>query len=209
VVVYLVVFLYRRWMSATMSVAALLPGEIPPWGHQLFSALFLILGLAVIIIIGVVSTTLVGRAAARVWYWVIFRIPILSRIYAAVSQVGAAFSFRDRVFRAVVLIEYPRSGVYRVGLVTTDDVADIKHGENMVAVFVPSTPNIMTGYLFLTTDDQLTTVDITVEDAIKMVVSGGFVTPGDGTQIDHDKDASSMLWRQGRARQDGSVASDE
>ncbi|GIX07356.1 MAG: hypothetical protein KatS3mg115_1759 [Candidatus Poribacteria bacterium] len=178
VVVWLIYYLYRKLGQATRWVLGQLQLETYWWSGLLFPLVFLILAAALIIIVGAISTTVVGRGAVQVWDRLINRIPILNRIYLAVQQVVAAISLRRRqLFQAVVMIEYPYPGMYRLGFVTAEGLTQLLEGEELVAVLVPSSPNPMTGYLFLARRELIRPVNIAVEDAIKLIMSVGFVAP--------------------------------
>ncbi|MDA1190942.1 MAG: DUF502 domain-containing protein [Candidatus Poribacteria bacterium] len=181
IVGWVIYFLVGRLKQATEWVLALVSiQERYWWGELLFPTIFLILAVTLTILVGVVSTTLVGRGTARIWGRVITRIPILSKIYTSIQQVLTTLAQRrTQAFKSVVLMSYPypHPGMYRLGFVTTDGIDNMIKDEELVAVFVPSSPNPFSGFLFIVNKDHVVPLDIQVEDGIKMIVSGGFVTP--------------------------------
>ena len=111
---------------------------------------------------------------------IVMRIPLVNKVYKAIQQISNTFfSKRDNTHYQVVIVEYPRKGVYILGLMTTDCegiLAKNLPGE-CVNVFVPTTPNPTSGYLIMLPKKDVRSVDISVEDAMKIIVSGGVVTP--------------------------------
>jgi uncharacterized membrane protein len=156
-----------------------LPGLEHPPRLPVVGALFT---LVVIILIGVVARHLFGAEVVRVWERLLRRVPVARSIYGAVKQlVEALFTATTREnFRRVVMIEYPRKGLYALAFTTgparglLQDVTD----ERMINCFVPTTPNPTSGFYLLVPERDVISVDLTVEDAFKLVMSAGLVTPG-------------------------------
>jgi uncharacterized membrane protein len=108
------------------------------------------------------------------------KVPLLNKIYGTIKQVNEAFtSSKKTSFKQVVMIEYPRKGTYSIGFITNETVSEAqdKTGENMVCVFIPTTPNPTSGFLVLAQKDEIIKLDMSVADAIKYVVSLGSLTP--------------------------------
>lgn len=123
----------------------------------------------------------VGRRAVSWWNRILLRVPFTRRIYNASSQIVQTLLDRDeRIFQSVALIEYPSPGSYAVVLVTAaapDTIGSVLPGEKLVSVFLPTTPNPTTGYLLVVPADRVRILDMTVEDAMKFIISGGVVSP--------------------------------
>jgi len=140
------------------------------------------LGFAVFLIgfVGLLARNYFGK---RVIEWAdsaLLRIPLLNKIYGATKQVNDAFSSGNKTaFRTVVLIEYPRPGVYSVGFITSEPSDEIqsKAKEKVVCVFVPTTPNPTGGFLLLVPEEQVTKLEMSVADGIKYVISLGAIMP--------------------------------
>ena len=108
------------------------------------------------------------------------KVPIVSKIYNAVKQIVDAFSLQGKpVFSQVVLIEYPRKGTYAVGFVTGECKGEVqtKTAARLMNVFIPTTPNPTSGMLILVPDSEITILDMTVEEGLKLIVSAGVVVP--------------------------------
>ena len=107
------------------------------------------------------------------------RIPILRTIYSAIGQMTRSFTSSDKKQKNVVLIEYPRKGVWAVGFVTKENTGEIskKTNKELVNVFVPTTPNPTSGFLLMIPKEDLIYLDLTFEEASKFIVSAGTTDP--------------------------------
>jgi len=149
-----------------------------------WSAVALALAVFLIGVVGLLARNYFGK---RVIEWTdstLLRIPLLNKIYGATKQVNDAFSSGNKTaFRTVVLVEYPRPGVYSVGFITSEPNEEIlsKTKEKVVCVFVPTTPNPTGGFLLLVPEDQVTKLDMSVADGIKYIISLGAINPDYGT----------------------------
>jgi uncharacterized membrane protein len=145
-----------------------------------WSAFALVLTVFLIGVVGLLARNYFGK---RVIEWAdsaLLRIPLLNKIYGATKQVNDAFSSGNKTaFRTVVLVEYPRVGVYSVGFITSEPNEEIraKTKEKVVCVFVPTTPNPTGGFLLLVPEDQVTRLDMSVADGIKYIISLGAINP--------------------------------
>lgn len=146
--------------------------------------LYRIIALAVFVFlvtaIGWVTRLVVGRRIVTLAEQAVARVPLLNRIYGFVKNVSnTMFSGKKSAFERVVLVEFPRPGVYSIGFVTneTQGEAQALTQETVVNVFVPTTPNPTSGFLILVPRKQIIEMKMSVADGMKMVISGGAVTP--------------------------------
>ena len=154
------------------------PGSADPPNLPFVGAVFTLL---VILLFGVVARHLFGREIVRLWERLLSRVPVARNIYAAVKQLLDAIfvSGSQTNFRRVVLVEYPRKGVYALAFTTgpvrgsTDSLPE----PELINLFVPTTPNPTSGFYLLVPEKDLTPLDITVEQAFKLVMSAGLVAP--------------------------------
>jgi uncharacterized membrane protein len=142
-------------------------------------------GVVMVVIIflltGILTQYLLGRRLIGSGERILARIPLISRIYRAVKQIRDVFFDRGgAVFQRVCLVEYPRPGLVAVAFVTSSEQGLVQNavGKELIAVFVPTTPNPTSGYLIYLPPEEVTFLDITVEEAMKLVVSGGAYIPG-------------------------------
>ena len=140
------------------------------------------------LLLAIFLTGLVGQLARhyfgkRIIEWVDFgllRVPLLNKLYAATKQVNDAFSSNNKTsFRTVVLIEYPRPGIYSLGFLTSEQHPEIESRlkEGIVSVFVPATPNPTSGFLLMLPESQVIKLQMSVADGIKYVISLGAIVP--------------------------------
>ncbi|HQE61524.1 MAG TPA: DUF502 domain-containing protein [Candidatus Latescibacteria bacterium] len=136
--------------------------------------------LLIILLTGVVARNVAGFQFLRFWDRQLNRIPMVRGIYRAVKQISQAFFGGTRsVFQAVVLVPFPTRGIYAVGFLTSDAPREVcnKTGQDLVSVFLPTSPNPTSGYLIMVPRAEVTRVEMTVEEAMKLVISGGTVLP--------------------------------
>ncbi len=140
-----------------------------------------ILTLAIILVVGILARNFIGRRLVLWWEALLGRIPVVSTIYSSVKQVSdTLLSPSGQAFRKPVLVEFPRPGVWTVGFVvgTPGDALQAPLDGEHASVYVPTAPNPTSGYVLIVSLDQILDLDITVDEALKFVVSMGVVAPG-------------------------------
>ncbi len=131
-------------------------------------------------VFGYVSRHMLGRYFGRLAERLIQTIPVISGIYNTVKQIITTFGAQDRtLFSKVVLLEFPRKGVHTIGFLTSkvQGEAQARVGHELWTVFVPTTPNPTSGYLLLVPKEEVVELEMSVSDGMKLIVSGGAVTP--------------------------------
>jgi uncharacterized membrane protein len=158
----------------------LIPGIDEPVRLPILGMLFTFF---VIILLGVIARHLLGNEVLRVWERILSRVPIARSIYSGVKQLfEAIFTTAPRhQFNRVILVEYPRKGVYALAFTTgaARGVVQEATEKRMINCFLPTTPNPTSGFYLLVPEDEVVEANMTVEDAFKLVMSAGLVTPGD------------------------------
>jgi uncharacterized membrane protein len=128
--------------------------------------------------LGVIARIYVGKKLIQLADIVLLRVPLLNKIYGTIKQVNEAFGSGSKSsFKQVVLVEFPRPGQHSVGFVTGDSHPNFKPGENLVSVFIPTTPNPTSGFLVLVPEASLTKLDMSVAEGLKFIVSLGAIAP--------------------------------
>lgn len=151
-----------------------LPITVPGFG--------LLILLVFLILVGMASAGFAGRLLVRVGEGIVSRMPVVRGIYTATKQIfETVLAQKSDAFREVVLVEFPRPGCWAIAFITGAARGEVGRalGPDMVCVFVPTTPNPTSGYLMFVARDQIRPLAMSVEDGLKMVVSGGLVAPGD------------------------------
>ena len=132
----------------------------------------------VVLIVGAIATNNLGKRIIRWGESLLGKIPITRTIYDGIRQIIQSFSDPGKTgFMQVVMVQYPRKGVYTIGFVTNEHIDEA--GKKLVNVFVPNSPNPMTGFLHIFDDVDVIRTSITIEEGLKMVVSAGRMSPKD------------------------------
>ena len=154
-----------------------IPKEINPNNYLPFDipGVEILIALIIITFIGWLSLSFLGKKFFELFNSVLKKIPILRTIYSAIGQMTESFTKTDNKQKSVVLLEYPRKGVWAVGFATKENEGLIKEkiNEDLINVFVPTTPNPTSGFLLLVPKKDLIFLDISFEQASKFIVSAG------------------------------------
>lgn len=147
---------------------------------------FITLTLA-IIATGAIARNYFGRKIVIFGDKIVERIPLINRVYGAIKQISQAFfSSKREVFKKPILFEYPRKGIYSIGFYTQDTRGPVQEvlDTDMVSIFLPTTPNPTSGFLLFVPKSDVYDLDLTIEEALKLVISGGVIIP---KPVDGDK----------------------
>ena len=183
-VTYFVVDFLRTRVGS--KVTAMFPDVLPPDIMRLPAVQFLLDIMAVLVVVivitilGYCSNYFFGKMIISGTERLIDRLPFINAVYRTVKQIVETFSKQQKaVFQKVVLTEYPRKGVYVLGFLTSEARGEVqdKTGAEVVNIFVPTTPNPTSGFLLMVPKDEVIVMDMTVSDGMKLIVSGGAVSP--------------------------------
>lgn len=156
------------------------PWRTLPGVNLLLDFIALLIVLVLITLLGLLSNYFVTRFFLRTGERIIDAVPLINTVYKSAKQIVDTFSRQQKaVFQKVVLVEFPRRGLYVIGFLTNRAKGEVQGriGKEVVNVFIPTTPNPTSGFLLMVPADDVTELDMTVADGIKLVVSGGGVTP--------------------------------
>ena len=173
---------YKLITWIDVSVNRLIPPEFRPDNYLPYSipGLGVVLLILALILIGMFAAGFLGRFFLRLGEWIVYKVPFISSVYSLLKQVFQTFlSNRNDAFTKVVLLEYPRKGIWILGFVSSDTQGEVKDklGRELLNVFIPTTPNPTSGFLIFVPKEDTINVDMSVEEGIKFVISGGLVTP--------------------------------
>ncbi len=159
----------------------ILPKELNPDYYLPYNipGLEIVISLLLITFVGWLSLTFLGRTFISFFERILNRIPILRTIYSSAGQLMENFSQNKKNKKSVVLVQYPRQGIWAVGFATKENTGKIKEaiGEDTLNVFVPTTPNPTSGFLLMFPKKDVIYLDLTFEEASKFVVSAGSINP--------------------------------
>lgn len=139
-----------------------------------------LLSVTVVLLTGVVVANFFGRRLVALWEKALARIPLVRPIYSAVKQLTeTVFTSGGQSFRKVLLIEYPRKGIWTLAFQTgtTMGEAQAKTGEDVISVYVPTTPNPTSGFFLMVSRREVIELEMSVDDGLKMIISMGVVVP--------------------------------
>ncbi len=154
----------RPWLGRVPALS----DAYPEFFLTLIGALVFVL---LITLVGLFTRNLIGMAFFRLLERFFTQIPVVKSVFSAVQQIASVFlQDQRRAFQKVVVFPYPRHGIYSLGFVTRDEA-----GDDLVTVFLPTAPNPTSGFMLLVPRSDVQTVDIPIEDAIKLIVSGGSI----------------------------------
>ncbi len=181
-ITFYLAWLFIHWVDG--KITPLLPPAYNPETYLPFSVpgLGLLIVCLVLTLIGALTAGMLGRFWTRTSETLLARMPIIRSVYGAIKQIfETVLAQQSDAFRQVVLFEYPRRGSWALGFITGQTEGEVQDltADDVVNVFLPTTPNPTSGYLLFLPRRELVVLSMTVEEGIKMVVSGGIVTPPD------------------------------
>jgi len=167
------------------------------WLGRPVPGLGLVATLVVVLAIGMIATNFAGRRVLAGVDIALQRIPLVRTIYSTVKQMSMSLLQGGQDFQHVVLVEYPRRGLYQIGFVTgkiegpLQEELTARVGERVLNVFVPATPNPMSGYLVMLPERDIHFLPMSVQDGLKLVISGGLAIPAQPRQARARRGAAS------------------
>lgn len=206
--------LYLTWLIVDFidsQVMPLIPSHYNPENYLPFTVpgIGLLVMLVSLTLIGWLTAGILGRWMIRLSEHLLARMPIVRNVYSAIKQImETVMAQQSNAFREVVLVEYPRRGIWAIGFITGGTVGEVQNttADRMVNVFLPTTPNPTSGFLLFVPESDIYKLHMTIEEGIKMVISGGIVTPPDRRPAEEQAKPSIAATS---AVSDGSPKSDE
>lgn len=137
-------------------------------------------GLVIIFLVGLLASFLIGRKILNIGHIIFTRLPLARSIYSSAKQIIDAFTVQGKhAFERVVMLQYPRKGLFVLGFVTGTSRGEIqeKTRKEVLNIFIPTTPNPTSGMLILAPHSEVIDLEMSVEDGMKVIISGGLVSP--------------------------------
>ncbi len=150
--------------------------RLPDWVATLAGFVLFVL---LVLLTGWIATGLIGRLLLGWFDKLLRQVPIVKNIYTSARQLTDAVFVNRSSLRKTVIAEYPRQGMFAVGFLTSDDHVTLADGRKALFVFFPTTPNPTSGWLALIPEAEITETAMSIEDGLKLVVSGGVIKPSD------------------------------
>ena len=185
---------YFAWMVldyVDSTITPLIPERYNPNSYLPFAVpgLGLIVLLWGLVVIGWLAASLFGRFLVRLGEGIVARMPFVRGVYGSTKQIVESVLAQKAAFREVVLIEFPRTDCWSLGFVTGKTEGEIQEltEDEVLNVYVPTTPNPTSGYLVFLARSEVVPLSMSVEDGMKLVVSGGILSPPDRRPIEQRK----------------------
>ena len=193
-------YLYSRltgWGLTLADSMGLMSGLPPFWRTQIIRVLALIAVLAVLFFLGVLTKITLGRKVIAKAQSLLLKVPLVNFIYSTCKQIGDTImsSKKGNMFQQVVLFEYPRKGCYAIGFMTNENTPENSEAArrlgkgDLISVFMPTTPNPTSGFLIFIPRSECIMLDMSVSDAMRLIVSCGAILPGSEESGEKDADA--------------------
>jgi uncharacterized membrane protein len=173
-------------------VTPLIPAHYNPETYLPFSipGLGLVVVIVTMILVGALTAGFLGRYFVRVSERILARMPVVRNLYSTTKQIfETVLAQKSTAFRQAVLVEYPRRGIWAIAFITGRTEGEVQNltEETVTNIFLPTTPNPTSGFLLFVPKKELIPLTMSVEEAIKMVISGGIVTPPDRRPVEEQK----------------------
>lgn len=177
--------IYLAWLFISFvdeQVFSLLPPEYNPEAYMPFfiPGLGLLVVLVGLTLIGALTAGFLGRVTRQMIEAILNRLPVIRSLYSAINQImETVLANKSTAFRECVLIEYPRRGIWTLGFITGTTKGEVQDltVDTLINVFVPTTPNPTSGFLLFVPEQDVVRLKMPIEDGLKLVISGGMVTP--------------------------------
>ena len=176
------IILLRILIGLLDRTLVLVPAQYRPeeWLGFAIPGLGLVLSFFILLVTGVLAANFVGRSLVGFWERILERIPIVRSVYSASKNFAEiVFSDSDQSFKKVLLIEYPRKGLYGLAFQTATELGEVqgRTGEEVICTFVPTTPNPTSGFIIIVRKRDVIELDMDIDEALKMIISLGVVVP--------------------------------
>jgi len=176
------IFLVRILISLLDRTLVLIPQKFQPEELLGFAipGLGIVLTIVILLVTGVLAANIVGRSMVGLWESMLERIPVVRSVYSASKNfTEIVFSDSSQSFKKVLLIEYPRIGLYSLAFQTSSSLGEVqgRTGEDVICTFVPTTPNPTSGFIIIVPRKDVIELDMEVDEALKMIISLGVVIP--------------------------------
>ena len=159
------------WLPEKYQPEGLIGFRLPGFG--------IVVALVVLLTTGLIVSNLIGKRLVQYWDGVIRRIPLVRSIHGGVKSFAESVFSTSNSFRKVVMIQYPRAGVWSIGFITSEDFAEVhdKTGVAHSCVYIPTTPNPTSGFIVMVPTPEVVELQMSVDSAMKMIITCGVVMP--------------------------------
>jgi uncharacterized membrane protein len=174
--IWVTILLLRAIVNLIQDAFALLPPAAHPRTYISFFGIELLIGLVLILLIGLIANNFFGKKFLNFGELILAKIPIIKTVYQGVKHLTIGVLGEKKMFSKVVLLEFPIKGLSFIGFVTGEDTELIHNtdGKKMLKIFIPTTPNPTSGFFCIAAEEEVTYLDISVDEAFKLIISAGY-----------------------------------
>ena len=187
----LTIFVIKLLIDLLAKIYLLIPPPLRPenlLGIEI-PGIGIIIAIIMVLLTGLIAANYFGNRIIRAWDSFLDRIPLIRSIYSPLKKFAElVLSDQTQNFSKVLLIEYPRKGVFSLCFQTSKELGEVQNhsGEELVCVYIPTTPNPTSGYIVLVPQNEVKELEMSVEDALKMIISLGVVVPDPSALLDKE-----------------------
>jgi uncharacterized membrane protein len=187
----LTIFVIKLLIDLLAQIYLLIPPPLRPdnlLGMEI-PGIGIIIAIIMVLLTGLIAANYFGNRIIKAWDAFLDRIPLIRSIYSPLKKFSElVLSDQTQNFSKVLLIEYPRKGVYSLCFQTSKELGEVQNhsGEELVCVYIPTTPNPTSGYIVLVPQNEVKELEMSVEDALKMIISLGVVVPNPSALLDKE-----------------------
>jgi len=174
--IWITIIVIRAVVNLIGGTFDLLPPVLHPRTYIPFFGIELLIALLLIIIVGIITSNFVGKKFLSLGEIILAKIPVVKTIYQGVKQLTTGIMSDKKMFTRVVLLEFPIKGLFFIGFVTGEGTEMIPNStdKKMLKIFIPTTPNPTSGFFCMAAEDEVKPLNISVDEAFKLVISAGF-----------------------------------
>lgn len=176
---WVTVALVKALVNLIMDTFALLPTAYQPRTYIAFPGFELLVALALIFLLGLLTNNFLGKKIVAFSESLVAKIPIVKTIYHGVKHLTTGIFSDKKIFQKAVLIEFPIQGMTFIGFITGEDfsISPRNSGQKIYKIFIPTTPNPTSGFFCFAPENQVTPLNLSVDEAFKLIISAGYADP--------------------------------
>lgn len=177
--VWVTILLVKALINVMDRTFSLLPSVLQPKTYVSFTGIEILIAVVFILLIGFLVNNIIGNKMVAIGEKILSKIPIVRTVYHGVKQLTKGIVGDKKIFSQVVLIEFPIKGLKFIGFVTGSDTFEKdQRKQKVLKIFIPTTPNPTSGYFCYASEDQVEKMDLTVDEAFKLIISAGYANSG-------------------------------
>jgi uncharacterized membrane protein len=174
--IWVTILILRAVAHLIQGAFALLPSSLHPRTYIPFFGIEFLIAILLILLVGIIGNNFFGKQFLKLGELVLAKIPVIKTVYQGVKHLTIGVLGEKRMFSKVVLLEFPIKGLSFIGFVTGEDTQLVpsRDGQKRLKIFIPTTPNPTSGFFCVAAEEEVTYLDISVDEAFKLIISAGY-----------------------------------